>query len=171
MVQNHRKSNFIRWLSGLTICCLAVIASDIFPENRLLEFAAILIALLVFLLSFALVFTNLRTALLGITAGAICFSVLANHWPAKFRFSISRNDLNQFVDAYSNDSGIEMPIWCGSYRIKQIERRGDSICLWTDLTPRGYTGLVFTPDDQERRYFNIWNEIEISPNWSIISED
>ena len=98
MVQNHRKSNFIRWLLGLTLCCLAVIASDIFPENRLLEFAAILIALPVFLLSFAFVFTNLRTALLGITAGAICFSVLVSHWPAKFRFSISRNDLNQLVD-------------------------------------------------------------------------
>jgi len=171
MEQKLRKSNFGRWLAGLSLCCLVVIASDIFPENRIIDVAAILIVLPVFLLSFALVFTNLRTAIMGITAAAICFSVFTNHWPAKIRFNIAANDLNQLVDSHSNTAAIEMPIWCGSYKIKAIERRGDSICLWTDLTPSGYTGLVFTPDHQERRYFNIWKSIDIDSNWTIISED
>ena len=167
----HRKSNFVKWTIALSICGILVLSSDIWPANRLLEFVALLITLAVCILSFVLVFTNIRTALLGITFAAFCFSISYNHWPATTRFKMSKDELNRLLAAHQGSTKIETPIWCGSYYIKEITTRGDSTCFWTDLTPAGYTGLVYTPDGQTMRYFNIWKNIRLSSNWQIVSED
>ena len=60
-----RHSGFWRWLIALSVACLVVFSADIYPAIRLLDFVAILTTFAVCVLSFALIFTDVRTALLG----------------------------------------------------------------------------------------------------------
>ena len=170
-MEMYRKSNFVKWTISLSICGILVFCSDIWPANKWLGLAAAMITLAVCILSFVLAFTNIKTAMLGVTAAAFCFSVSHNHWPANTRFKMAEEKLSSLIAAHDDPTKIETPIWCGSCYIREVETRGDSICFWTDLTPAGYTGLVYTRDGHATRYFNIWRNIRLNPNWQIISED
>ena len=165
------KSAFAKLFVILAIGCGIVFAADMLPAIRLLEFAAVFVTVAICLLAFVLVFTDIRTAMLGIAAAAICFSISYNHWPAQIRFKLSENQLAELLASQKNPLTIETPVWCGLYRIEKIELRANSTCFWTDLTPAGYTGLIYTPNDRKLMYFNIHKSIELDSNWDIISED
>ena len=165
------KSAFAKLFVVLTIGCGIVFAADMLPAIRLLEFAAVFVTVAICLLAFVLVFTNIRNAMLGIAAAAICFSISYNHWPAQVRFQLSENQLAEILASQKDRLTIETPVRCGLYRIEKIELRGNSTCFWTDLTPSGYTGLIYTPNNSQRLYFNIHKSIELDSNWDIISED
>ena len=166
-----RHSGFWRWLIALSVACLVVFFADIFPAIRLLDFVAILTTFVVCVLSFALIFTDVRTALLGLTAAAVCFSISYNHWPATTRFKFSEGRLSELLADYQALGAVDAPVWCGSYYIEKIGRRGESVCFWTDLTPAGYTGLIYTPDGQRMKYLNVHKQIHLNSNWQIVSED
>ena len=166
-----RQSDFWKVSIGLSLACLLVFSADLCPANRLLDFAAVITTFFVCVLSFFLIFTDVRTALLGITAAAVCFSISYNHWPATTRFKLSENRLNEMVANHQALNVPDVPVWCGSYYVKKIGQRGESICFWTDLGWGGYTGLIYTPDGQKRGGFNVHNSIDLNSNWQIVSED
>lgn len=167
-----RHSSFWKWTIALSFGCLIVFATDIIPAFGLLEIVGVLITIAVCLLSFVLIFTDVRTALVGITAAAVCFSISYNHWPATARFKLSEQRLNELLSAYEADNNVEVPTWCGSYYVRKIERRGQwTTCFWTDLGWGGYTGLIYTPDGRRMQYVNDHKQFHLNSNWRIVSED
>lgn len=166
------RSLSIIWLSGcFAIFSGVVVCANAFPSFRLLEIAAMFLSVaLIPMAIYAIVFTNIRTALIGITAVAIGLSVWTTNWPAKARFTSAQAKFEMLLAEIENGKTISAPRWVGSYRVQQIDiKKTGAICFWTDLYPIGYSGIVKCQEDKMN--FNIWNHIQLTDDWHMIVED
>ena len=125
------RSLSIIWLSGcFAIFSGVVVCANAFPSFRLLEIAAMFLSVaLIPMAIYAIVFTNIRTALIGITAVAIGLSVWTTNWPAKARFTSAQAKFEVLLAEIENGKTISAPRWVGSYRVQQIDiKKTGAIC-------------------------------------------
>ena len=149
---------------------VAIIFVNAFPSFRIYPLASLFISSPLVGLGLCAIFTNVRAALAGIAAIAICFSIWKSNWPVKARFSFSRAQFEALASDVERCNSVTVPVWVGSYRIQTIDvRKTGAICFWTDLSPSGYSGIVRC--SEHKMDFNIWSHIPIVDDWRFIAED
>lgn len=155
--------------------CLAafsvvIVLVNAFPSFRIYPLASLILSVPLVFLGLKAIFTNVRVALAGIAAIAICVSVWTSNWPVKVRFLFSQAQFDALASDVENGNAVNVPVWAGSYRIRKVEvRKTGAICFWTDLSPSGYSGVVRCSEN--KMDFNIWSHIHIVDDWRLISED
>ena len=154
----------------LALLSVAIVIVNALPEFRIYPLISLLCSVPLVILGLAAVFTNIRAALVGITAIAVCISIWTSNWPVAARFSISRGQFESLADEVRDGKSVPPPLWVGLYRIQQIEtRKTGAICFWTDVSPSGCSGILNC--SEAKMNFNIWNHIPFSCEWRFIAED
>lgn len=97
-------------------------------------------------------------------------AIPATQWPLHAALHIARPSLERVADDFENGIPVRMPLRAGPFVVREVERRGDAICLWTDPSSGGKAGLVRCRPGQ-RGSFNIWWEDSLSDDWRLIYED
>ena len=166
-----KRSKHLPLLYGcLALFSAAIVFVNAFPSFRIYPLVSLLFSIPLVLVGLWAIFTNVRAALTGITAIAICISVWTSNWPVQARFSLSHSQFEVLAKHVENGSSVGVPVWVGSYRIQKIQiKESGAICFWTDLAPSGYTGIVRCPE--QKMDFNIWSHIPLVDDWRFIAQD
>jgi hypothetical protein len=117
---------------------------------------------------------SLRQLLLVVTCIAVVFSTLAQQWPFRLRFALSRSALESLASRI--EQGGTPAKWeiAGLFwvRLAEVRERGGQryTCLWTD--PIGCSGFVRLRPNQARYDFNLWSEVRLNDDqWQFVVED
>ena len=154
----------------LAALSMAIVFVNAFPSFRIYPLISLFFSIPLIVAALIAIFTNIRAALAGFAALAICFSTWTSNWPVKARFSFSHAQLESLAIDIENGNSVNVPVWAGSYRIERIDiRETGAICLWTDLSPSGNSGIVRCSELELD--FNIWSHIPLEHNWHFIAED
>lgn len=147
-----------------------IVFASAFPSFRIFPLVSIFLSIPLLIGGTYAIFINIRAAMAGIAAIAICVSVWSSNWPIKARFSFSRAQFEALASDVENGDSVSVPIWVGSYRIRKIQlRKSGAVCFWTDLSPSGHSGIVRCPED--KMDFNIWSHFPIDDDWRFIAVD
>lgn len=117
---------------------------------------------------------SLRQIFIVTACVAVIVGALVNHWPFRWRFALSLQELDQFADRIDGGLEIEKPKAVGLFVIEKAEVRtigGKRVpCLWTDPDTAGPTGFVRCMPEQAHR-FNLWSTERMNDRWQLIIED
>lgn len=168
-----------KYCSDSRFCCfffgtsaIVLVLADVFQSMRLLTFLALYVSIiLVCVLVYAIIATNIRTIMIGVAAFALCLSIWIGHWPLKATFAFSKPQLTKLATRIENGEEFSTPRWIGCYRVLKIEQKSyGAICFWTNLYPSGHTGIIKCAEDDLS--FNISTHIQLDDDsWHLIVED
>ena len=166
-----KRPTYLLLLYGcLVILSVAIVFVNAFPSFRIYPLISLFLSVPLVIAALLAIFTNIRAALTGIAAIAICISIWTSNWPVKARFSFSQAQLEVLASDVESGKAVNVPVWAGSYRVEKIDiRKTGAICFWTDLSPSGNSGIVKCPEQEMN--FNIWSHIPLVGNWRFIAED
>ncbi|HUY91445.1 MAG TPA: hypothetical protein VMV10_22085 [Pirellulales bacterium] len=97
---------------------------------------------------------------------AVIIGAIINHWPLRWRFMISRPELDQLADRVEGGLKLERPRAVGLFAIKSAAMRGSVPCLWIDSE----TCFARCAPEQVQG-FNLWSTESMNDRWQLINED
>ena len=103
---------------------------------------------------------------------AVLISVMITSWPLRITYACSQSTFDAVAARVRARETVNVPLRIGVFRILEVaaDRNGNGVvCLWTDLTPSGYTGFVQC--GPTRPPFNLWSHVALDDRWQFISED
>jgi hypothetical protein len=114
-----------------------------------------------------------RGKILACSLGLI-FATVFTQWPLRAAYFVSRPWLDDAAERLRAGEDFGAPRWVGLFRVLRAEDsdrgpEGKVVCLWTDLTPSGYSGLVQHGPDHLP--FNLWSSVDLGERWQYIEED
>jgi hypothetical protein len=118
---------------------------------------------------------SLRQLLLIVTCIAVVLSTLAQQWPFRVRFALSRPALESLAVRVEQGDPTAKSGIAGLFYVRLTQTRGhDYICLWTDLNPTGYAGFVRCAPRQAahlKNFVNLWSQTRMDYQWQFVVED
>lgn len=115
-------------------------------------------------------FRSILHLLLATTTIGVLLSVAISQWPIQVAFRWNQTALERTSQAIRRGESLKTPCWIGTFRIEKVGMQQGVVCLWTNASPAGETGLIHTETAAET-IFNTRSHLRLSPTWQFISID
>lgn len=103
---------------------------------------------------------------------ALILSVAITQWPFRLAFELSRPSLERLAERVEAGYLPSAPMQAGRFRVLKATVHPSGVtCLWLDLDPAGYTGLVRCDRVKAGSSLSLWSAYGLGPEWTLVSED